>query len=89
VAGAAKEADLKAIAMAKGIGEIVCLAFGMEKSRVTVYRALKLLMCAACGETIGEAVLFTRRSLFGQGGTAYLAQVSEVRALQPPKYRQE
>jgi hypothetical protein len=53
--------------MAKGISEIVGLADGMGKSRVTVYRALKILMCAACGETIGEGVLFTRRSLYGQG----------------------
>lgn len=53
--------------MAKGISEIVGLADGMGKSRVTVYRALKILMCAACGETIGEGVLFTRRSLYGHG----------------------
>lgn len=52
--------------MAKGISEIVGETFGTGKSRVTVYRALKQLLCAACGETINEGVLFTRRSLYGQ-----------------------
>jgi hypothetical protein len=52
--------------MKKGISEIVGEAFGVGDSRVTIYRALRQLFCAACGETIGEGVLFTRRSLHGQ-----------------------
>lgn len=53
--------------MAKGISEIVGEASGAGDSRVTVYRALRQIICAACGETIGEGVLFTRRSLYEQG----------------------
>lgn len=67
MAGAAQATDLKVIAMKKGISEIVGLAESAGKSSVTVYRALKQLFCAACGETIDEGVLFTRRSLYGQG----------------------
>lgn len=52
--------------MTKGISEIVGEAYGTGKSRVTVYRALKQLLCAACGEKINEGALFTRRSLNGQ-----------------------
>jgi RNase P subunit RPR2 len=53
--------------MVKGISEIVGEALSAGKSRVTIYRALKQLLCAACGETISEGALFTRRSLHGQG----------------------
>lgn len=53
--------------MAKSISEIVGKAESVGKSRMTVYRALKPLVCAACSEPIKEGVLFTRRSLFGQG----------------------
>ena len=53
--------------MAKGISEIVGEAFGAGGSRVTVYRALRQLICAACGGTIREGDLFTRRALPGQG----------------------
>ncbi len=53
--------------MAKGISEIVGLGTGVRKSSVTVYRALKQLFCAACGETISDGALFTRRSISGQG----------------------
>lgn len=67
MAKAAGTTNLKVIAMKKGISEIVGLAESAGKSRVTVYRALKQLFCAACGETINEGVLFTRRSLYGQG----------------------
>ena len=67
MAGATKAADLRVTAMAKGISEIVGEASGAGDSRVTVYRALRQIICAACGETIGEGVLFTRRSLYGQG----------------------
>ena len=67
MAGATKAADLRVTAMAKGISEIVGEASGAGDSRVTVYRALRQIICAACGETIGEGVLYTRRSLDGQG----------------------
>lgn len=53
--------------MKQGISEIVGEANGVGKSRVTIYRALKELLCAACGEPIREGTLFTRRSLDGQG----------------------
>ena len=53
--------------MAKSISEIVGLAESKGRSRVRVYRALKILFCAACGETIGDGALFTRRRLDGQG----------------------
>ncbi|HEX7318560.1 MAG TPA: hypothetical protein VF297_31925 [Pyrinomonadaceae bacterium] len=53
--------------MAKGISEIVGEADGAGGSGVTVYRALRQLFCAACGATIREGDLFTRRALSGQG----------------------
>jgi hypothetical protein len=53
--------------MKQGISEIVGEAFGTGQSTVTIYRALKELLCAACGEPIKEGMLFTRRSLDGQG----------------------
>ena len=65
MAEAAKTTDLIETVMAKGISEIVGLGAG--KSKVTVYRALKILLCARCSETISEGELFTRRSLDGRG----------------------
>lgn len=53
--------------MAKGISEIVGEADGADGSRVTLYHALRQLFCAACGGTIREDSLFTRRALSGQG----------------------
>lgn len=53
--------------MKQGISEIVGEAHGTGQSKVTIYRALKELLCAACGEPIREGTLFTRRSLDGQG----------------------
>lgn len=53
--------------MAKGISEIVGAADGAGGSSVTVYRALRQLFCAACGNTIREGDLFTRRALPRQG----------------------
>lgn len=52
--------------MEKGISEIVGEALGAGDARVTVYRALRQLICAACGGTIREGELFTRRALPGQ-----------------------
>ena len=57
----------KSNSMAKGVSEIVGKAGGAGKSSVTVYRALKRLLCAPCGEPIAEGALFTRRSLYGRG----------------------
>ena len=67
MAGAAETTDLIGTGMAKGISEIAGLGEGVGEPRVTVYRALKVLICARCGETISEGELFTRRSLDGQG----------------------
>ena len=53
--------------MAQGVSEIVGRADGPGGSGVTVYRALKPLLCAPCGEPIGEGTLFTRRGLPGLG----------------------
>ena len=53
--------------MAQGVSEIVGRADGPGGSGVTVYRALKPLLCAPCGEPIGAGALFTRRGLPGQG----------------------
>lgn len=66
MAKASEATNLKVIAMKKGISEIVGEASGVRDSRVTVYRALKQLFCAACGGTIREDDLFTRRALPGQ-----------------------
>lgn len=52
--------------MKQGISEIVGTAEGADGSRVTVYRALRRLLCAPCGAPIGEGSLFTRRRLEGQ-----------------------
>ena len=53
--------------MARAVSEIVGPADGPAGSGVTVYRALKPLLCAPCGEPIGEGALFTRRGMPGQG----------------------
>lgn len=50
--------------MKKSISEIVGTA---DKSSVTVYRALRLLLCTRCGAGIKEGALFTRRTLPGYG----------------------
>jgi hypothetical protein len=53
--------------MTKGISEVVGTGEGADKSSVTVYRALRQLICAPCGGMIAEGTLFTRRSFHGQG----------------------
>ena|SRR5688500_4137172 len=53
--------------MAQGISEIVGTADGPGGTGVTVYRALRQLLCAPCGEPIGEGALFTRLRLPGRG----------------------
>lgn len=53
--------------MKKSISEIVGTADSLGKSRVTVYRALRLLFCARCGAEIKEGEIFTRRTLAGCG----------------------
>jgi hypothetical protein len=49
--------------MAKGISERVDETDGAGRSKVTVYRALRQLFCAACGGTTRKGELFTRRAL--------------------------
>ncbi len=53
--------------MKKSISEIVGTADSVGKSSVTVYRALRQLLCARCGAEIKEGALFTRRTLTGYG----------------------
>lgn len=53
--------------MKKSISEIVGTADSVGKSSVTVYRALRTLLCARCGGEIKEGALLTRRTLTGQG----------------------
>lgn len=53
--------------MKKSISEIAGLADSVGRSSVTVYRALRLLLCARCGSEIKEGALFTRRTLPGYG----------------------
>lgn len=53
--------------MAKGVSEIAGEADGPGGSVVTVYRALKQLLCAPCGEPIEAGTLFTRRGVPGHG----------------------
>ena len=53
--------------MKKSISEIAGIADSLGKSSVTVYRALRQLLCARCGSEIKEGALFTRRPLPGYG----------------------
>jgi hypothetical protein len=53
--------------MEKGISEIVGRG-ELEEGRTTdVYRALRALLCATCGASIAEGLLFTRRRVKGIG----------------------
>ena len=52
--------------MREGISEIVGPADGVGKLSVTVYRALRPLLCAACSVPIAEGMFFTWRSRSGQ-----------------------
>ena len=49
--------------MAQGISEIFGEGVNAEGGGVRVYRALRRLMCSACGATIPENSLFTRKRL--------------------------
>jgi hypothetical protein len=53
--------------MKQGVSEIIGQADGPGVTGVTVYRALKPLLCAPCGEPIGAGTLFTRLRLPGRG----------------------
>jgi len=53
--------------MTKGISQIVGTGQGAGDARVTVYRALRRIICTPCGGTISEGELFTRRSINAQG----------------------
>ncbi len=49
--------------MKQGMSEIIGKAHGAGKSSVMIYRALRQILCAACGEGVSAGALFTRRSL--------------------------
>lgn len=53
----------EATSVAKSISEIVGEASSVGKSRVTVYQALKQLICAKCGELHGAWTDGTSASL--------------------------
>lgn len=53
--------------MTQGVSEIVGQTDGPGGQGVTIYRALKPLLCAPCGEPIGAGTLFTRLCLPGRG----------------------
>jgi hypothetical protein len=53
--------------METGISEIVGHAELADGGRTQVYRALRALVCAACGSAILEGTLFTRRAVKGIG----------------------
>ncbi|HEX8475558.1 MAG TPA: hypothetical protein VF666_16135 [Pyrinomonadaceae bacterium] len=53
--------------MTRSISEIVGEAVGANDARVTIYRALRQLLCARCGAAIMEGMLFTRRASQGEG----------------------
>jgi hypothetical protein len=53
--------------MEKGISEIVGRAALDEGGSADVYRAMRSLLCAACGVEIAEGMLFTRRKVKGIG----------------------
>lgn len=52
--------------MKKGISEIVGRTADKDGGSVPLYRALRKLLCSACGREIGEGTLFTRHQLLGQ-----------------------
>jgi RNase P subunit RPR2 len=51
--------------MNRSISEIVGTAEGANGARVTIYRALRQLLCARCGAAMTEGTLFTRRAVRG------------------------
>jgi len=51
--------------MKMAISEIVGRAQDVQGKEVTVYRALRSLLCAPCGAEIPEGALFTRRRRAG------------------------
>ncbi|HYP52786.1 MAG TPA: hypothetical protein VEQ42_04565 [Pyrinomonadaceae bacterium] len=50
----------------RAISEIVGDGAGEGGARCVVYRALRELLCEACGSVISEGELFTRRRIQGQ-----------------------
>lgn len=57
--------------MRKAISEVVGRADATHGGQSRVYRALRTLLCARCGDVIKEDHLFTRRSVFGGGWQVY------------------
>ena len=57
--------------MRKAISEVVGRADAKDGGGCRVYRALRALLCARCGEVIAEGQLFTRRSVYGGGWQVY------------------
>ena len=53
--------------MEKGVSEIVGRAELDEGGSTQLYRALRALLCATCGNEIAEGALFTRRKVKGIG----------------------
>jgi hypothetical protein len=53
--------------MTKGISQIVGTGEGAGDARVTVYRALRRIICTPCGGTIMEGELFTRHNVHSEG----------------------
>ncbi len=57
--------------MRKAVSEVVGRADATHGGQSRVYRALRTLLCARCGEAITDGHLFTRRSVFGGGWQVY------------------
>jgi hypothetical protein len=68
--------------MAKGISVIEGRARREDGSEVVVYRALRQLLCSACGAPIRDGTLFTRRVSAG-GGLQLAAQCRECVPFEP------
>ena len=62
--------------MGKAISEVVGYARLAGGGRGKVYRALKQLWCAPCGDVIEEGALFTRKSA-GAGGLRILPRCGQ------------
>lgn len=53
--------------MEQGISEIFGEGVGEGGRRLKVYRALRKLLCSACGASIASGTLFTRKEIEGVG----------------------
>ena len=57
--------------MRKAVSEVVGKVDAKDGRGCRVYRALRTLPCAGCGDEIAEGHLFTRRSVYGGGWQVY------------------